>query len=127
MLRGQILVLPVGNTFLYVDPIYIQATEARMPQLKKVVLAVGNRLIYTDTYDEALAQLSTGARQLIREAGTGSTPTPAPAAAGTTPATPADARIGRIRDHLRRYRELAAQGRWSEAGKELEAIEAEAR
>ena len=127
VLRGQILVLPVGNTFLYVDPIYIQATEARMPQLKKVVLAVGNRLIYTDTYDEALAQLSTGAQQLIRQADTGSTPTPAPAAAGATPATPADARIGRIREHLRKYRELAAQGRWSEAGKELEAIEAEAR
>ena len=68
VLRGQILVLPVGNTFLYVDPIYIQATEARMPQLKKVVLAVGNRLIYTDTYDEALAQLSTGAQQLIQQA-----------------------------------------------------------
>jgi uncharacterized membrane protein (UPF0182 family) len=126
VLRGQILVLPVGNTFLYVDPIYIQATEARMPQLKKVVLAVGNRLIYTDTYDEALAQLSTGAQQLIQQAGTGSTPTPAPAAGGAA-ATPADARIGRIREHLRRYRELAAQGRWSEAGKELEAIEAEAR
>jgi uncharacterized membrane protein (UPF0182 family) len=126
VLRGQILVLPVGNTFLYVDPIYIQATEARMPQLKKVVLAVGNRLIYTDTYDEALAQLSTGAQQLIREA-TGSGRTPAPAAAGAAPAAPGDARIQRIRDHLRRYRELAAQGRWSEAGKELEAIEAEAR
>ena len=57
VLRGQMLVLPVGNTFLDVDPIYIQATEARMPQLKKVVLAVGNRLVYTDTYDQALAQL----------------------------------------------------------------------
>jgi uncharacterized membrane protein (UPF0182 family) len=130
VLRGQILVLPVGNTFLYVDPIYIQATEARMPQLKKVVLAVGNRLIYTDTYDEALAQLSTGAQQLIQQA-TGSTPGPggtsAAAVAGAAPATPGDARIGRIREHLRRYRELAGQGRWSEAGKELEAIEAEAR
>jgi uncharacterized membrane protein (UPF0182 family) len=130
VLRGQILVLPVGDTFLYVDPLYIQATEARMPQLKKVVLAVGNRLIYTDTYDEALAQLSTGAQQLIQQA-TGSTPgsgsTAAPAAAGGAPATPADARLQRIREHLRRYREMAAQGRWSEAGKELEAIEAEAR
>ena len=57
VLRGQMLVLPVGNTFLYVDPIYIQATEARMPQLKKIVLAVGNRLIYANTYDQALAQL----------------------------------------------------------------------
>jgi len=36
VLRGQTLVLPVGDTFLYVDPIYIQATEARMPQLKKI-------------------------------------------------------------------------------------------
>ena len=73
VLRGQILVLPVGNTFLYVDPIYIQATEARMPQLKKVVLAVGNRLIYADTYEQALAQLTGGAQQLITQADTTTT------------------------------------------------------
>jgi len=121
VLRGQILVLPVGDTFLYVDPIYIQATEARMPQLKKIVLAVGNRLIYTDTYDQALAQLSSGAQQLVQQA----TATAATAAQPAASATPADARLQRIREHLRRYRELAAQGRWSEAGKELEAIEAE--
>ncbi len=51
VLQGQTLVLPVGDTFLYVSPIYLQATQARMPQLKKVVLAVGNRLIYADTYE----------------------------------------------------------------------------
>jgi len=126
VLRGQTLVLPVGNTFLYVDPIYIQATEARMPQLKKVVLAVGDRLVYADTYDQALAQLSAGAQQLVQQA---SAPTAAPGLAGTTPAAPAasaDPRINSIREHLKRYREFAAQGRWSEAGKELEAIEAEA-
>jgi uncharacterized membrane protein (UPF0182 family) len=122
VLRGQILVLPVGNTFLYVDPIYIQANQGSMPQLKKIVLAVGSRLIYADTYDDALAQLSGGAQQLIRQA-------TAPPAAGATPAASAapatDARLARIRDHLRRYRELASQGKWAEAGKELEAIEAE--
>ncbi|HLK65976.1 MAG TPA: UPF0182 family protein [Bryobacteraceae bacterium] len=124
VLRGQTLVLPVGNTFLYVDPIYIQATEARMPQLKKVVLAVGNRLIYADTYDQALAQLSPGAQQLVQQA-TSATP-PAPAAGQPTASAPnTDPRLERIRQHLRRYRELAAQGKWSEAGKELEAIEAE--
>ena len=68
VLRSQTLVLPVDSTFLYVDPIYIQATEARMPQLKKIVLAVGNRLIYADTYDQAIAQLSSGAQALIRQA-----------------------------------------------------------
>jgi uncharacterized membrane protein (UPF0182 family) len=125
VLRGQTLVLPVGDTFLYVDPIYIQATEARMPQLKKVVLAVGNRLIYADTYEQAVAQLSNGAQELVQQAAAA----PAPAAANTRAAPAAapgaDPRLQRVRDHLRHYRELAAQGHWSEAGKELEAIEAE--
>jgi uncharacterized membrane protein (UPF0182 family) len=94
-----------------------------MPQLKKVVLAVGNRLIYTDTYEQALAQLSSGAQQLVQQA----TAAPPPTVPGqpAAPVTNADPRLERIRQHLRRYRELAAQGKWSEAGKELEAIEAE--
>ena len=125
MLRGQILILPVGNTFLYVDPIYIQATQGSMPQLKKIVLAIGSRLIYADSYDEALAQLSNGAQQLIQQAA--ATPGAPAAAAGAPAAAPAgaDQRLARVRDHLRKYRELAAQGKWAEAGKELEAIEAE--
>ncbi|MEI9973154.1 MAG: UPF0182 family protein [Ignavibacteriota bacterium] len=125
VLRGQILILPVGNTFLYVDPIYIQASQGSMPQLKKIVLAVGSRLIYADSYDEALGQLSNGAQQLIQQAAAPST-TPAATPGGPAPtAAPADQRLARVRDHLRRYRELASQGKWAEAGKELEAIEAE--
>lgn len=58
VLRGDILALPVGETFLYVESIYIQAESARMPQLKKVVLAMGNRLIYEDTFERALYRLS---------------------------------------------------------------------
>jgi hypothetical protein len=76
-------------------------------------------LIYADSYDQALAQLSSGAQQVIQQAAASA---PAPSVA---PATAADARLQRVRDHLRRYRELAAQGKWAEAGKELEAIEAE--
>jgi len=124
VLRGQMLVLPVGNTFLYVDPIYIQATQAKMPQLKKVVVSAGNRLIYSDTYTEAIAQLAAGTGQVPVEAISprlSSTPSP--------PGTPAmlngmDARLAQVREHFRRYRELSAQGKWSEAGKELEAIDA---
>lgn len=122
VVRGQILILPVGNTFLYVDPIYIQATQGSMPQLKKIVLAVGSKLIYADSYEEALEQLSNGAQQLIQQA------TAAPAGAGGTSApamTGADQRLARVREHLRRYRDFAAQGKWADAGKELEAIEAE--
>jgi uncharacterized membrane protein (UPF0182 family) len=125
VLRGQVVIYPVGNTFLYVDPIYIQASQGSMPQLKKVVLAVGSRLIYADSYDEALAQLSGGAQQLIQQATAApASPAPSPGAPAAS-ASNADQRLARVRDHLRRYRELASQGKWAEAGKELEAIEAE--
>jgi uncharacterized membrane protein (UPF0182 family) len=58
VLRGNIITLPVTGGFLYLESIYIQASEARMPQLKKVVLAMGDRLIYRDTFDQALADLT---------------------------------------------------------------------
>jgi uncharacterized membrane protein (UPF0182 family) len=127
VLRGQMLVLPIDNTFLYVEPIYIQSQQARMPQLKKVVLAVGNRLIYEDTYEQALAVLTGGAVQtsptpaapVVSEA----KPTAAPAAPAATSSPPAAAGLDTVRSHLRRYRELSSQGRWSEAGRELEALE----
>jgi uncharacterized protein len=124
VLRGQTLVLPVDNTFLYVEPVYIQATQARMPQLKKVVLVVGNRLIYSDTYDEALAELAGGARAPAEVAQTG-TGAPSPSPPQASPVGTVDRRLESVRDHLRRYKELAGQGRWAEAGKELDAIESE--
>jgi uncharacterized membrane protein (UPF0182 family) len=128
VLRGQMLVLPIKNTFLYVEPIYIQAAQARMPQLRKVVVAMGNRLIYRDTYEEALAEL-TGetiagvepTSQVTEAAG------PEKQVEAGTPAAPSpannQAQIEAIRSHLRRYRELAGEGRWVEAGRELEALE----
>lgn len=122
VLHGQMLVLPVDGTFVYVHPIYIQAREARMPQLKKVVLAAGNTLIYTDTWEQALAQLAGTRGPETAQAPADNTPkgVAAPAAA---PAPGRDSRIEVIRGHLERYRSLASQGKWAEAGKELEAIE----
>jgi uncharacterized membrane protein (UPF0182 family) len=126
VLRAQMLVLPVANTFLYVQPFYIQAAEARMPQLKKVALAVGNTLIYTDTYELAVGELARVMGGAVAEA------VKAAAAAAPVPGAPPPAvaplerKLETIRQHLRRYRELAAQGRWAEAGKELEAVETEA-
>jgi uncharacterized membrane protein (UPF0182 family) len=122
VLRGQMLVLPVENTLVYIEPIYIQAAEARMPQLKKVVAAMGNRLIYADTYEDALAQL-TG--QAAPAAKTAETPTAVPA-----PSAKPDERrqiLEEISRRLQRYRELMGQGRFADAGREIEALERLAR
>ena len=120
VLLSQILVLPIDKTFLYVEPIYIQASQARMPQLKKVALVAGNHLVYTDTYEEALAQLEAEMK--------GEAPPVKTGAQTTSVSTPVslpsgDPRIEQIREHLKRYQDLAAQGKWSDAGRELEAIE----
>lgn len=125
VLQGQTLVLPIGDTFLYVSPLYLQATQARMPQLKKVVLAIGNRLIYADSYEQALATLGGGqaAGPVVQPAAGRGSPAPAPVSA---PLKSSDPRIESIRQHLQRYRELASQGKWADAGRELDAIQSEA-
>jgi uncharacterized membrane protein (UPF0182 family) len=132
VLRAQTLVLPVQDTFLYIEPIYIQATEARMPQLRKVVVSAGNRLIYEDTYEQAVERIGGGGMPALR-ADTAVAQSGSPTAAaqsGAPPLPPSavpaiDRRMETMRNHLRRYRELVGQGRWSEAGRELEALEAE--
>ena len=122
VLQGQTLVLPIGDNFLYVSPLYLQATQARMPQLKKVVLAVGNRLIYADTYEQALTMLA-GSAPATSAAVTSAAAPAAPSAAQQPPST--DPRVQSIRQHLQRYRDLASQGKWAEAGRELDAIQSE--
>ena len=118
VLRSQILTLPIDNTFLYVAPIYIQAAQARMPQLKKVALVRGSTLIYADTYQQALQQL-----QAVQGGKPVTLTTTATPLTTTLSTTSTDPRIDTVRAHLQRYRDLASQGKWSEAGKELEAVE----
>ncbi|MEP7355323.1 MAG: UPF0182 family protein [Acidobacteriota bacterium] len=127
VLQGQIQVLPIGNTFLFVAPIYIQAAQARMPQLEKIVLASGNELIYANNYPEALAELEArqkGQRPAVatQEAAEKTDQSGKPAVSTPAP-NGVDPRIETIRSHLERYRTLVAQGKWSDAGKELEAVQ----
>ena len=124
VVRGQILPLPVDNTILYVAPIYIQAAQAKMPQLKKVALAIGESLVYADTYEQALAQISGVPTRLpaSRETSSSSSNPQPPGATIVQVPQSADVRAA-VRGHLQRYRELTSQGKLSEAGKELEAIE----
>ncbi len=120
VLRGQMLVLPIEDTFLYMSPIYIQASEGRMPQLKKVAVAMGNTLIYRDTYEEAIAELA-GLKPALAAA------VKAADVSKAMPVVTVDgaARIESVRRHLARYRELMSQGKFADAGRELEVLETE--
>jgi uncharacterized membrane protein (UPF0182 family) len=114
VLRGNIIALPVTGGFLYVESIYIQANEARMPQLKKVVLAMGDRLIYRDTFEEALADLTGGPAP--------SRPAAAVVASGSAPPPPAIAKNApTLEERLRALHDQAEQ-----LTRELEKLEKEA-
>ncbi len=61
--RGNLLVIPLGNAMLYFEPIYLRAAyEAAIPELKKVILASGSRVVMTDTVEEGLRQLLSEAK-----------------------------------------------------------------
>ncbi|MDE2237504.1 MAG: UPF0182 family protein, partial [Elusimicrobia bacterium] len=120
VVRGSTLVFPVAGTFLYVEPIYIQATQAKMPELKKLVLAIGNRLVYADDLEEAIAELA----KAPQEEG-GQQPGAAQETAMPAGGTLTRSRLRSLRAHLQRYRELTSQGKLSQAGRELEELERE--
>src|SRR4029077_3074442 len=56
--QGNLLVVPIGDSFLYFEPIYLRASQtSSLPELKKVILADQNSVVYTDTLQEAIDQL----------------------------------------------------------------------
>lgn len=57
VIRGHLLVIPIGSSTLYVEPIYLQAETSRMPELKRVVVATGNRVVMEPTLEEGLKRL----------------------------------------------------------------------
>jgi uncharacterized protein len=62
VLRGNTLVIPIENSILYVEPLYLEATErGTLPQLKRVIVAYDDRLTMQKTLDEALGVIFGGA------------------------------------------------------------------
>ena len=54
VLRGNLLVVPIENGFIYVEPLYLRATQSGMPELKRVLVAHGDRLAMAETLEQAL-------------------------------------------------------------------------
>ena len=57
VIRGNLLVLPIENSLLYVEPLYLRAENGQIPELKRVILASGDRIVMEETLSESLASL----------------------------------------------------------------------
>ena len=63
-IRGNLLVIPIGDSLLYAEPVYIQAEGVVFPELKRVILATANKVVMEDSLGLALAAL-TGEESLV--------------------------------------------------------------
>lgn len=55
--RGNLIVIPFDNAVLYVEPIYLQAENSKLPELKRVVVCFGNSIVMEPSLDQALMRL----------------------------------------------------------------------
>jgi uncharacterized protein len=120
VIRGNLLVLPIDDTLLFAEPMYLQAERSPMPELRLVVLATQDRLAYASRFPEALNLLLAGRP--------GSAPAQAPSQPQLTTQTPASSQpdsrsvIDRANQALSDYQRLTAEGRLGEAGLKLEEL-----
>jgi uncharacterized membrane protein (UPF0182 family) len=57
VIRGNVLAIPIEETLLYVEPIYLQAETAAYPELRLVVVMHGDQISYAENFDQALEGL----------------------------------------------------------------------
>ena len=57
MIRGNLIVVPIENSFLYVEPVYLIAEGTEIPQLKRVIATHGEQVVMQPTLEAALQDL----------------------------------------------------------------------
>jgi uncharacterized membrane protein (UPF0182 family) len=118
--RGPLLVIPIGHALLYAEAIYLQADRSPMPELRLVVLALQDRLVYATTFEAALSELFGAAGATAAAPEGGAAAAPAPNAAVPTSSRDVHALIGEAAKDLADYQRLTAEGKLGEAGQKLE-------
>jgi len=75
VIRGNLLVIPIEESLVYVQPLYLRAQGGRIPELKRVVVAYQNQVVMEETLEPALARMFGGE---ITARKSGETPAPTP-------------------------------------------------
>jgi uncharacterized membrane protein (UPF0182 family) len=124
VIRGELLVIPIEESLIYVQPLFLRASGGSIPELKRVIVASGNHVLMGTTLDEALSAMF-GSGPVAPAAQAAAAPGIAAALAGPAgPAGPVGASelLRAAQDHYDRA--LAAQraGDWAEYGRQIEAL-----
>ncbi|MEO5657653.1 MAG: UPF0182 family protein [Nitrospiria bacterium] len=118
-IRGSLLVVPIEDALLYVQPLYLAATESgALPELRRVIVAFGNHLLMEPDLETALGNLfgrrsPEARRTLTTDAGT----------LGAAPDQNTSTLTRQALDQYRRAQALLREGNWEGYGTELRRLE----
>ena len=115
VIRGNLLVIPIDDALLYVEPLYLRAEHRELPELKRLIASVGDRVVMSTGVDTLLAGLFPGAPKTL----------PTGAAAQPEAGGPRGPGRGGAADALQHYRaafRALNQGDWSTFGVEMDAL-----
>jgi uncharacterized membrane protein (UPF0182 family) len=131
VIRGELLVIPIEGSLIYVQPLYLRAQGGRIPELKRVIVAHESRVAMEET-------LEAGLRRLFGERAASEAPPTVPVAVGAaattgavagspvssgSPSSPAvEALVRRAREHYDRARAAQRADDWATYGVEMKRL-----
>jgi len=108
VIRGNLIIIPLDGTLLYIEPLYLQAEAGQLPELKRVLVAHGNRVAMGDT-------LMAGLLQVLSEVPEGA----------DEPAGDIETLARSAQAHYEAAQECLQRGDWACYGTEMEAMAAD--
>jgi uncharacterized membrane protein (UPF0182 family) len=121
VIRGSLLAIPIAQSLLYVQPLYLAAEKGSLPELKRVIVSMGNQIAMEENLEASLSQLfGSGSKVQVAarpETQGAASPAAAPSETGLRGLTDqALQQYGRAQDALR-------QGNFAAYGEEIKRLE----
>ncbi len=117
IIRGNLLVIPIEDSILYVEPVYLKAETRELPELKRVIVSHGGNVVMGTDLQEALeaafgGKLTEVEQRLVEQ----------------VPVTALEEEelghvIQRLVDHFNAARKHLSEGNWSKYGEEMDKAE----
>ena len=133
VIRGNLLAIPIEDTVLYVEPIYIESSnKTSLPEVKQVVMAYGEQIVMEETFDQALEKILSAVDPDATDKGKDKeedknkeeTDQEEGQEEETEPILEAQEMLQEISTLFDDYRDAMAEGKWEKAGEIMEKIEA---
>ena len=125
VVRGNLIVVPVGDTLIYLQPVYLQSTSSSFPEFQRIVVASPTSVVWGETLAEALDQLIGASPSPTPAPSTGPTPTPGGTPTPTAgPGIPADVAglIAYANAHFELAQAALRNGDFAAYGREIELV-----